>query len=472
MAFWAAARGGQSGPKPIVVIGEWFVFKLGFRSHESRLVAGAITRCPAASPTTSAAWTLGTVGVCGTLFLGVYFRDVFVNRCELVQRLARRRNSIPIPIGTGCTRGFFCGQTIKEVIGETTFVAFKDGRGRFAGPFCPSRAILSGGAFAPLATSTRTFLTGGGWLGCRRRILVPVSSGRGPSGRGLVMSRAIPTGTLIARAIPSCGASRSGRGFRASSFFAGRAFSTAAGVLISTGATTVGTVAARPRSAIPFVRSFPVPAFQGVPEVVLLVGGLWLGSFGIPHFYRLLGIGILQILVIECGVCLERCRSTPSRLRTDIVDNVVVIIRDIDIGWRSFFELFPLIIVVKRIKQPDAESIVIIITRNLQSWHRLACPGGSGRSCLSNGLCRGEFFLVRLGFLDGWLSHCHRGINARGFRCGGGSQSPEVQTVQVVRVIHGTTGRKVNSEKLLCQRLGGRLTAGTWRIGLVHNPLN
>ena len=63
-------------------------------------------------------------------------------------------------------------------------------------------------------------------------------------------------------------------------------------------------------------------------------------------------------------------------------------------------------------------------------------------------------------------------------RCQGGSRSQrtEVQTVQIVGVGNRTSGRKVNSEKLLCQRLGRRLAAGTWRIRLVHNqkiyPLN
>ncbi len=219
------------------------------------------------------------------------------------------------------TWSFLRGQAIKQVVSKTTLVTFKDGRW-LRRPFFPNRAIFAGWSLAPFATSTRPILAGS--YGFRRRSSV-LSRTPVPNSWGLFTAWAIPIGSVIAgaifpgpfrsRAIFSCGASgrwlrltasrsRVGACFYRSgvttgSLIAVGASTIAAGLLISSRAfrsgslsgsitagsisraATVGAVAASARSTIPFVRGLPVPAFQSVPEVVLLVSRLRLGGLGI-----------------------------------------------------------------------------------------------------------------------------------------------------------------------------------------------
>lgn len=193
-AFGAAARSGQSGAEPVIVIGERLVIKLGSGSDGSRLIGGAITRSSTTPPTTPTAWTFGAVGIGGIFDLSVCLNEVFVNQCGFVQRLARRWN--PIPRFAGCTWGFLGVQTIEEVIGKATLVAVKDGGGLHR-PFRPNWTILADGALVLVATSPWAILTSSGGLHCGRG---HISRAAIPSGRGLFAARAISAGTVVAGA--------------------------------------------------------------------------------------------------------------------------------------------------------------------------------------------------------------------------------------------------------------------------------
>ena len=81
-------------------------------------------------------------------------------------------------------------------------------------------------------------------------------------------------------------------------------------------------------------------------------------------------------------------RGTPNRLWTNVFNNVIVVIRDMAIGWGPLLGFRPLffIFVVKRVEQANAEPFVVIVTGNLQSWHRLTRSGrGNSLSCFLNG---------------------------------------------------------------------------------------
>ena len=393
-----------------------------------------MTRCSPTASSTPATWTFRTIGVAGTSFPGVRFDGVFITRCEIFEYLAGGGKTISTAVfitataGTGGARSFLRGQTIKQVVGKPPLVAFKDGR-RFHGPLFPSRAFFAGWSITAFATSTWPILAAGcgfrGWDRVLSRTAIP-------SSRGLFTARAIPTGSVIAgaifpgpfrsRAIFSCGAS--GRwlrltasrsrvaacfyrsGVTTGSLISVGASTIAAGLLISSRAfrsgslsgsitagsisrsATIGTVAAGTRSAIPFVRGLPVPAFQSVPEVVLLMSGLRLRGLGIYGLLGLFQIRIIQIRVVETGVLHHGLRGTPNRLRTNVLDNVIVIIRDVAVGWGALlgFRPFFFVLVVKCVEQAHAEPFVVIVTRNLQPRHRLTWWGrGSCRSSFSNG---------------------------------------------------------------------------------------
>ncbi len=194
------------------------------------------------------------------------------------------------------------------------------------------------------------------------------------------------------------------------------------------------------------------------------MSGLWLGGLGIDGLHD----GLVLIGVIESGIIHHRFRSPSNRLGADFINDIVVVIGHVEIGWRASFRLVALfIVVIKRIEQADAEPVVVIVARDQQAWHwltrfRRCCGSRFTRGSFRSGLVEVSVFPHRLRFLGALGGHDCGRLLTRRFRSGNRSQGPEVQTIQIVGIIHWATGRKVNSEKLLCQRLGRRLAAGTW----------
>ena len=186
-----------------------------------------------------------------------------------------------------------------------------------------------------------------------------------------------------------------------------------------------------------------------------------------------LGSGKHFALVLQ--VIRHRFRGAPDRAGADLFDDRVVVLGCVDLGGGqsggAFSRLAVIsIVIVKRAEQTHTETIVaIIVARDGETGHGLAGLLRRSGPRLPNGFLVPRFFRHGLRFHGSLGSSGHRLRDSREFGHGRRGQRSEVQTVQIVRVIDRPTGRKVNSEKLLCQRLGRRLAAGTWGIGLVHN---
>ena len=185
-----------------------------------------------------------------------------------------------------------------------------------------------------------------------------------------------------------------------------------------------------------------------------------------------LGSGKHFALVLQ--VIRNRFRGAPDRAGADLFDDRVVVLGSVDLGGGQSggaFSRLVVIVIVERAEQAHTETIVaIIVARDRETGHGLAGLLRRSGPRLPNGFLVPQFFRHGLRFHGSLGRSGHRLRDSREFGRGRRGQRSEVQTVQIVRVIDRTTGRKVNSEKLLCQRLGRRLAAGTGGIGLVHNP--
>ena len=187
------------------------------------------------------------------------------------------------------------------------------------------------------------------------------------------------------------------------------------------------------------------------------------------------GSGGFLALIIQVGR--HGIWGAPDRAGADLFDDRVVILGSVDLGGSqscgAFARLLILfIVVIERAEQTDAKPVIpVVVARHWQTGHWLAFFDGRRGPKFPNGFLGDRIQFVHR--LRHWLSLCELLLGmffeAWRLRHDHGSERTEVQTVQIVRVVDGTTGRKVNSEKLLCQRLGRRLAAGTWRIRLVHN---
>lgn len=283
---------------------------------------------------------------------------------------------------------------------------------------------------------------------------------------------------------------RLGRGFfirRLGSFFANRLLSPRAifrpaGGLISlgtTGATSASCGRCRPGSRFRIAAGFadfPVPTFESVPVIIFgLIGGdVGLRIFDWGRVLNDLFVG--DRLDNLLSGCLTRCTGLAGRLGW----RLVIIGRNIDLGELhdrgafnrhadgSFNGSIVVIVVIEGIQQPRAKAIIrIVIARHTNPRCRLASLFHFGLNWLRLRnrlrLGRGLGFTLSCGFNSSCC--CNR------FRFWSIGQQIEVQTVQIVRVGDGATGRKVQAKKPLRQRLGSRVITGTGRIGLVHNPL-
>jgi hypothetical protein len=211
----------------------------------------------------------------------------------------------------------------------------------------------------------------------------------------------------------------------------------------------------------------PVPPLEGVPEVIILARcglrlGLGDGLFIVCFFFGIVIIEARSDSMTRCG-----CFFTS-------LDHIVIVVRDIDISRCPLFKFLFFVVVIKRREQARSEAIVVIIARHLQPGNRLAILSGGDRTSDSFfRICGWRSLLDRVPFGRGGdadlllnFDHCLTRGTLRGRSWG---QRAEIEPVQIVGVSNRTSRRKVNSEKLLCQRLGRRLVAGTWRIRLVHN---
>ena len=202
---------------------------------------------------------------------------------------------------------------------------------------------------------------------------------------------------------------------------------------------------------------------------------------------RSLGLGSLgsvELSDLILPVFRHRLRGTPDGSGANLFDDRVIVVGHIDLGrgqcggaFSRLHALLIVVIVIERVEQTDAEPVItVIVARHRQPGHGLAFFHGRSRAECPHGLLGQRLFHHRLRFVRR-LRHLRSPseflfgmfFKARRLRRDCGSECSKVQALQIIWVVERPSGRKVNSEKLLCQRLGRRLAAGTWGIGLVHN---
>ena len=191
-AFRAAAGRGQTRAEPIVLVGQQFVFEPSFRLHGCGFVDWAISRGTATSTAASATGTARLIGF-GGCFVGSLSR-LFFTWQHIGQGLLDRWQAVAIgisvprhlsatPLRSARASGFLLGQAIEQIVREAAFVSLED-------RFCFGRPLFTGGAIAPLAASTRTVFSGGGWFGGRSDFLACAAI---TSGGSLFATRTIPS---------------------------------------------------------------------------------------------------------------------------------------------------------------------------------------------------------------------------------------------------------------------------------------
>lgn len=280
-------------------------------------------------------------------------------------------------------------------------------------------------------------------------------------------------------AILSCGANGSGftprfdgGGLSARSLITVGSAATATATTIrsvSAGTALIGSITARARPSVAFLGGLPIPAFEGVPEVVLLMGSLGFGRSGRR--------GLFVRGIVEGEIVCHRFRVAADRSGADLINDRVIVLGHIDLGRgqrrRACCGDFLIVVFVfEGVEQTDPKTAVVIVARDEQPGHGLALFHRWSGAELPHGLLGHRLQFVRR--LRHWRSSPRELLfsmffEARRLRRDHGSERPKIQTLQIIRVVQRPTGRKVNPKKLLCQRLGRRIAARTGGIRLVHN---